>query len=153
MDDIVEDARREVEVLLSCWQNQGHSGGIFRNHLGEASTSAASSVFYNDETDDETEDNPNVVKFVVSDQNKGPAEDWRARLLSAVSPGDGMSRGAEGDSYFSYQEAEEGKAGFDASNNGPGASGNPSREYLSMARPSTGKKLSWSDDHVATKKP
>ncbi|EHL00484.1 putative UPF0187 protein [Glarea lozoyensis 74030] len=40
MDDIVDDARREVEVLLTAWQTQGSSSGdaasdtLFRNDLG-----------------------------------------------------------------------------------------------------------------------
>lgn len=54
MDDIVEDARREVEVLLTAWQTQGTSNrGIFRPRVGGGETpkSDASSEYYNDLVD------------------------------------------------------------------------------------------------------
>ncbi|TVY81794.1 UPF0187 protein [Lachnellula suecica] len=39
MDDIVEDARREVEVLLTAWQTQGPTNkGIFRPRVGDSAT-------------------------------------------------------------------------------------------------------------------
>jgi hypothetical protein len=48
MDDIVDDARREVEVLLTAWQTQGSSsGGIFRPR-GEIQKSDDSSEYYSD---------------------------------------------------------------------------------------------------------
>ena len=47
MDDIVEDARREVETYLLAWQNQGSSGGIFRPCLNELRRSGSNiSRFY-----------------------------------------------------------------------------------------------------------
>jgi hypothetical protein len=49
MDDIVDDARREVEVLLTAWQTQGSSsGGIFRPRVGDVSKSDNSSEYYSD---------------------------------------------------------------------------------------------------------
>jgi putative membrane protein len=49
MDDIVEDARREVEVLLTAWQTQGASNrGLFRPRAGDAPKSDASSEYYSD---------------------------------------------------------------------------------------------------------
>jgi putative membrane protein len=47
LDDIVEDARREVEVMLSAWQIQGARGGIFRPHVpGDGVVSDASSEYF-----------------------------------------------------------------------------------------------------------
>ena len=160
MDDIVEDARREVEVLLSCWQTQGASGGIFRNHIGEAPTSEASSEYYSDEPNRSSEDhqlNQNNVRFVISDlsqSNAGGA--GRASVPSAISPGTVKSP-----SQSEYFAAEEGNAGgFDfrrESGLAPGAS--PLRNVVAGTYDSTedirgqnrldvtgGKKLAWRDE-------
>lgn len=49
MDDIVDDARREVEVLLTAWQTQGSSSeGIFRPRAGEIPKSDDGSEYYSD---------------------------------------------------------------------------------------------------------
>jgi hypothetical protein len=56
MDDIVDDARREVEVLLTAWQTQGSSsGGIFRPRVGEIPKSDDSSEYYSDLLDSASE--------------------------------------------------------------------------------------------------
>ena len=110
MDDIVADARREVEVMLSCWQTQGNSGGIFRNHIGEAPSSEASSEYYTDEPNHdhgnaENGASRNNVRFVISDLSQGSAGS-SGRLLSAISPGTVKSP-----SPSDYFAAEEGNAG------------------------------------------
>lgn len=160
MDDIVEDARREVDVLLNCWQTQGSSGGIFRNHIGEAPTSEASSEYYSDDPGggDSSADNQNNVRFVVSDLTQGSTGGMdRASMMSAVSPGTVKSPTSSND-YFA---AEEGNAGgFDLRREpaqSPGAS--PLRNVIGGEHDSTedvrdtshlqipdgGKKLAWSD--------
>ena len=111
MDDIVEDARREVEVLLNCWQAQGSSGGIFRNHIGEAPTSEASSEYYSDDLNgrDGSTDNQTNVRFVISDLSQANTGDGagRSSVLSAISPGT-LTSPVSSDVYLA---AEEGIAG------------------------------------------
>jgi putative membrane protein len=108
MDDIVEDARREVEVLLSCWQTQGNSGEIFRNSLGETSTSEESSVYFDDDaTNHGHAGSQSAVRFVISDLSLESAKnEGRGRMLSAISPGT-----VESPSSGDYFAAEEGHAG------------------------------------------
>ena len=110
MDDIVEDARREVEVMLNCWQTQGNSGGIFRNHIGDAPSSEASSEYYTDEPphdggNTENGASRNNVRFVISDLSQ-ESSGSSGRLLSVVSPGT-----AKSPSPSDYFAAEEGTAG------------------------------------------
>jgi hypothetical protein len=159
MDDIVEDARREVEVLLGCWQTQGTSGGIFRNHIGEAPTSEASSEYYSDEPNRDSEDNQlnqNNVRFVISDLSQSDAGGvGRASVLSAISPGT-----VKGSSQSEYFAAEEGNAGgFDFRREGavtPGASPlriagtyGSTEDIRGQSRLDVtgGKKLAWSDEN------
>ena len=63
MDDIVEDARREVEVMLAAWQSQGTRGGIFRPQ-GDGIASSASSVYFNETNSAEDR---NLLRVVVGD--------------------------------------------------------------------------------------
>jgi hypothetical protein len=158
MDDIVEDARREVEVLLNCWQTQGNSGGIFRNHIGEAPSSEASSEYYTDEPRHSVDNGGpqnNNVRFVISDLSQGKSSP--GRLLSAISPGTVKSPAPS--DYFA---AEEGNSGFDfrrESAASPATS--PLRNVVGEDYNSTedvtvrnrldvtgggGKKLAWSDE-------
>jgi len=110
MDDIVEDTRKEVEVLLAAWQTQGAgNGGIFRPRVGDTPKSDDSSEFYTDDID-QSEDigSRNQVRFVVSDlsQRNGiddsmEIRDTRStRTSSAASPGTvGVEAGGSSD-YF-----------------------------------------------------
>ena len=79
MDDIVEDARREVEVMLTAWQTQGPTNkGIFRPRVGEntAPSSPRSEYggeFFSDIVESGEQASPGTtsgVKFVVSDANE-----------------------------------------------------------------------------------
>lgn len=75
-DDIVEDARQEVEVLLLAWQTQGgtNEGGIFRTGIprsGERGTSNSSGGNSGLTTPTIT----NKVRFVVSDLSGEPYSD------------------------------------------------------------------------------
>jgi hypothetical protein len=131
MDDIVEDARREVEVLLNCWQTQGSSGGIFRNHIGEAPTSEASSEYYNDDPSgrDDSTDNQNNFRFVISDLSQASTGGGAGRLSvrSAISPGTVKSP-LSSDDYFA---AEEGNAGeFDREGSAPSPRKSPLRNVM-----------------------
>lgn len=81
MDDIVEDARREVEVMLTAWQTQGPgNAGIFRPRVmgNDTPKSDASSDFFNGDLDSsQTQDVPinsrsqSQVRFAVSDPSEG----------------------------------------------------------------------------------
>jgi hypothetical protein len=120
MDDIVEDARQEVEVLLTAWQTQGPSvsgqDSIFRPRVGETIISEDSSLseFYNGDVERESVGKTaSQVRFVVrdiSDQRYKDMEDDGAegmeignrkvmtgRMSSTISPGD-VSTGSS--NYF-----------------------------------------------------
>jgi putative membrane protein len=111
MDDIVEDTRREVEVLLTAWETQGPgNGGIFRPRVGESIMSPKSDNSSDFEisalaSSEETVAR-NRVRFVVSDLSGERYEDndvmevrgtRPSRLSSAISPGETGGRGSE---YF-----------------------------------------------------
>ena len=108
VDDIVEDARQEVEVLLNCWQIQGSSGGIFRNHIGESPTSEASSEYYSDDPSVRvgSTDNQNNVRFIISDLTQAGMENGVGKA-NMLSPGTVKSP-TNDDDFFA---AEEGNAG------------------------------------------
>jgi hypothetical protein len=76
MDDIVEDARREVEVMLAAWQSQGTAGGMFRpqNELA----SGASSVYFH-ETDTASVEDQNLLRVVVGDLGRDIQRDAAER--------------------------------------------------------------------------
>lgn len=85
LDDIVEDARREVEVMLSAWQIQGARGGVFRPHVrGDGVASDASSEYF------------------------GPAPPQNEESLLRVVVGD-LSREIERDSSAEQQRIREGE--------------------------------------------
>jgi len=101
MDDIVEDTRREVEVLLTAWETQGPgNGGIFRPRVGEQTMSPRSDNSSDYEvgamgSSEETVAR-NRVRFVVGDLSGERYKDddttdvrglRPSRLGSAVSPG------------------------------------------------------------------
>lgn len=67
MDDIVEDARREVEVILLAWQNQGNRGGIFRPHGRDLVTSETSSECFNNDRPSRHSPEHSLLRVVVSD--------------------------------------------------------------------------------------
>jgi len=75
MDDIVEDARREVEVMLAAWQSQGSSGGMFRPQ-NDALASSESSIYFNDQTTTEEQD---LLRVVVGDLGEEIQRDERER--------------------------------------------------------------------------
>ncbi|KUJ21865.1 uncharacterized protein LY89DRAFT_637881 [Mollisia scopiformis] len=117
MDDIVEDTRREVEVLLTAWQTQGPGdGGIFRPRVSAVPKSDNSSEFYDGELNTSEESGVRSgVRFVVSDMTEGSGS-YRdddqveirnlrtSRLSSAVSPGT-VSAGSGGSDYFDANNA------------------------------------------------
>ena len=115
MDDIVEDTRREVEVLLTAWETQGPKNeGIFRPHVGESTTmspkSDASSDFeINTMGSSEETGTRNRVRFVISDLSgeRYKDDDGRLRpahrLSNSVSPGsiaEETESGTSGSAYF-----------------------------------------------------
>lgn len=72
MDDIVEDTRREVEVLLTAWQTAGQgSGGIFlpKSH-GQGLESSASSI-HGDGDESEWRAMGNSVNTAVANTRNG----------------------------------------------------------------------------------
>lgn len=99
MDDIVEDTRREVEVLLTAWETQGPgNGGIFRPRVEESTMSPKSdaSSEYEIGAMGSSEDvmSRNRVRFVVSDMSRERYKDDDAgklrpahRLSNSLSPG------------------------------------------------------------------
>lgn len=155
LDDIVEDARREVEVMLSAWQIQGARGGIFRPHVpGDGVVSDASSEYFgptpaqqppppqNDET---------LLRVVVNDlsreiQRDANAEQERIKereRASARVPGSTTSIRpslARGSSYGSITGGSYTASASQARAEARGASG---------AETPRGKKLSWHDSGVA----
>jgi putative membrane protein len=151
LDDIVEDARREVEVMLSAWQIQGARGGIFRPHVpGDGVISDASSEYFGPAPQNED----SLLRVVVSDLSReierdGSAEQERIRererasaSASAPAPVPATASSSirpslvRGTSYGSIT----GGAAYTASasqarhESRPGGSGTPG-----------GKKLSWND--------
>jgi putative membrane protein len=133
MDDIVEDARREVEALLLAWQTQGQSGGIFRPYFGGEiqGSESNSSEYYSGEGPGQSA----APVFVVSDMS-GDAHDKdglrSARKASAVSPG--MTRGSNGNDFFGLEEdlITESTAS--------------SQDRLVVGRSGGAKKVAWDDD-------
>lgn len=105
MDDIVEDARREVEVLLTAWQTQGTSnGGIFRPRVGEMPKSDNSSLYYSDLMDQNEPNSAsrNQVRFVVNDLSESGFRDDESERLRAMRMASVVSPGAtENSEYFS----------------------------------------------------
>ncbi|KAH6680478.1 Bestrophin, RFP-TM, chloride channel-domain-containing protein [Halenospora varia] len=105
MDDIVEDARREVEVLLTAWQTQGTSnGGIFRPRVGEMPKSDNSSLYYSDLMDqnEPSSASRNQVRFVVNDLSESGFRDDESERLRAMRMASVVSPGAtENSEYFS----------------------------------------------------
>lgn len=110
MDDIVEDTRREVEVLLTAWQTQGPGdSGIFRPRVASIPKSDNSSEFYDGESNTNEESGlRSSVRFVVNDMSEEGASyrdddqveisnPRRARFASAVSPG---TRSSGASDYF-----------------------------------------------------
>jgi len=100
MDDIVEDARREVEVMLAAWQTQGNRGGMFRP-VGDGLNSGASSIsdFYAGET---TGSEANLLKVTVNnlgqeiERDNAASERQRRTKLSNVLTLPSSTRSASG---------------------------------------------------------
>jgi putative membrane protein len=117
MDDIVEDTRREVDVLLTAWQTQGPGdGGIFRPRVSGVPKSDNSSDFYDGELNTNEESGMRSgVRFVVSDMTEGSGS-YRdddqveirnlraARVSSAISPGTATANSGASD-YFDAENA------------------------------------------------
>lgn len=104
MDDIVEDARREVEVMLLAWQSQGSLGGIFRPP--QEATSETSSEYINNEGNSPEH---NLLRVVVNDLGhqiqQDAAERERQRFSRASNASSARRIGAEsGQRVFSIAE-------------------------------------------------
>jgi ion channel-forming bestrophin family protein len=143
LDDIVEDARREVEVMLSAWQIQGARGGIFRPHVpGDGVLSDASSEYFGPAPQNEE----SLLRVVVSDLSReierdASAEQERIRERERASASVNASSGirpslVRGTSYGSITAgstytASASQARQDGRGTGTGTPG--------------GKKLSWND--------
>ncbi|TAQ89594.1 hypothetical protein B7494_g2063 [Chlorociboria aeruginascens] len=101
MDDVVEDTRQEVEVLLAAWQTQGcHYDSLFHPQIPRTPHSAETSHYY-PAADAEL---PTHVKFVVSDMSAEDVEGGKIRDFrgsTTISPGSGEGRdlfaGPDGD--------------------------------------------------------
>ena len=108
VDDIVEDARQEVEVLLFAWQTQGRSAemdGLFRSRttkstVGSEMGSGANSPGAGNGLGSQH------VKFAIRD---GYRDDeggervrglGRSRLGSAISPGERSNKASVSEEYF-----------------------------------------------------
>jgi putative membrane protein len=101
MDDIVEDARREVEVLLTAWQTQGPTNrGIFRPRVGDATmlnSPSDAGECYSDLTEMNEEvmaPSGSQVKFVLNDASERSSfrdeereRSRSTRFSSSASPG------------------------------------------------------------------
>ncbi|PBP23297.1 hypothetical protein BUE80_DR005884, partial [Diplocarpon rosae] len=73
MDDIVEDARKEVEVMLTAWQTQGEgNGGIFRPRVGGRIDTPRS---------DDSGEYPIDSSFPYSEDGAGTANSSKVRFL------------------------------------------------------------------------
>jgi len=106
MDDIVEDTRREVEVLLAAWQTQGKGdGGIFRPRGAEKSDSS-SDYYGREQSISEESRQRSQVKLMVSDLSEETYQDDESanrgrlrmkRTPSGVSPG---NAGVGSSTYF-----------------------------------------------------
>jgi hypothetical protein len=109
MDDIVEDARREAEVLLSIWTDQNHGRGHEYKHEGcnmfvplscLDNSSPKDSRSCNSEHDNDSYGPERVggVRWAQSDNFIG--NDYETRASSSISPGDICTRAsmAEGNS-------------------------------------------------------
>jgi putative membrane protein len=111
MDDIVEDARKEVEVMLMAWQTQGEgNSGIFRPRLGgtlDTPKSDDSGEIYTGETNIRYGEEAGIstIRFMVSGardrQSSAYSDDYpveikatRASRLSAVSPAENPHGGS-----------------------------------------------------------
>jgi putative membrane protein len=114
MDDIVEDTRREVEVLLTAWETQGPgNGGIFRPRVGEQTMSPRSDNSSDYEigamgSSEETVAR-NRVRFVVGDSTGERYKDddstevrglRPSKLGSAVSAAATREERGNGSEYF-----------------------------------------------------
>jgi putative membrane protein len=113
MDDIVEDARREVEVLLTAWQTQGQgNGGIFRprvaSQMGTPRSDDSSEIYNGEISLGDENRNRSQVRFVVSDLTENAYKDDEpmeigniraSRLASAASPGT-TPMSTSGSDYF-----------------------------------------------------
>jgi len=96
MDDIVEDSRREVEVLLAAWQTQGKGdGGIFRSR-GFEKLDSSNDYYGREQSISEESRQRSQVKLMVSDLSEETygddesADGGRLRMKrapSGVSPG------------------------------------------------------------------
>jgi hypothetical protein len=158
IDDIVLDARREVEVLLSCWQTQGSSGGLFRNHLGEPPSETASETdsLYTDDPNttksgDGSMDNGANVRFVVQSPSQ-PSSGGTGRLLSAVSPGTILTptpndyfAAEEGTSSFNFRKESAVSPGTSPLRHVVGSESYDGEWARGGRRSQGGKRLAWSD--------
>lgn len=106
VDDIVEDARQEVEVLLFAWQTQGKSGddGLFR---GRSMKSRVGSEVASGAGSPRGGEREGHIRFVVNQErfrDEVSADRGRGRMGSAVSPGErglgGNGKATLSEEYF-----------------------------------------------------
>jgi hypothetical protein len=85
MDDIVEDARREVEVMLLAWQTQGTRGGMFRPYPRDSVTSETSSEYFSNDGNNPEHSLLRVVVSDLSHQIESDAAERERQRMSGTS--------------------------------------------------------------------
>ena len=160
MDDIVEDARREVEVMLAAWQTQGSRGGMFRPQNGDGLNSGASSIsdFYGGETANANSEH-NLLKVTVNDlgreiERDAAIEKRRTKLGNAgVAVPSNLRMSSTG--YYGGDEGSAllGAEGKDSAGVSPGNMLNAGVDYMTVntgtsapaAGSSKGPRLTWAN--------
>jgi hypothetical protein len=109
MDDIVEDARREVEVMLLAWQNQGARGGIFRPHVRDNLTSESSSEYFSNEGRSHHSPEHSLLRVIVGDlsqqiQNDAAERERQRFTHSSSTKGGRNGRGVSGDEMTAAED-------------------------------------------------
>jgi len=157
MDDIVEDARQEVEVMLAAWQTQGSRGGMFRPQNGDGLNSGASSIseFYGGETANANSEH-NLLKVTVNDLGREIERDAATERRRTKTRGAGVAAPSNlRMSSSGYRGDDEGSAllGAERKDSGaisPGNVLNAGTDYMSVNTgtgagigSSTGTRLTW----------
>jgi hypothetical protein len=116
MDDIVEDARREVEVLLSIWENQNHGKPHEHEHKGcnmfvPMARPMSSSTMDSDDSNPFTKNGgaqvPKTVGVRWADDEGTGCENSKKGSVTPVSPGDvGFEDTASHDLSFSAKKVK-----------------------------------------------
>ena len=139
MDDIVEDARREVEVMLAAWQTQGSRGGMFRPQQGDGLNSEASSIseFYGGETANANSEH-NLLKVTVNDLGREIERDAATERRRTKPGNDGVAVPSNlrmsSSGYYGGDESSAllGPEGKDSGGISPGNMLNVGADYMSV---------------------